>query len=69
MRRGRDGEPLDDELEAGSTSTPGDPPAHSCRRGFVGEDADGRPTPCTLCRPELVERLRRQRTVARDGAA
>lgn len=27
--------------------------AHDCRNGWRGEDDDGRPIPCLLCRPHL----------------
>mgnify|MGYP003709920565 CR=1 FL=1 len=39
-----------DEVEAEST-----PPHHDprCRRGWLGEDLDGRPIPCIQCRPHL----------------
>lgn len=57
-RRDRTGEPLDelpDELAA----------PHRCRRGWVGEDDQGRPIPCITCRPHLPGMLARQR--AWDG--
>ncbi|MGB7363327.1 MAG: hypothetical protein WA931_09855 [Rhodococcus sp. (in: high G+C Gram-positive bacteria)] len=25
-----------------------------CRRGWLGEDAEGRPIPCLVCRPHLA---------------
>lgn len=26
---------------------------HDCRRGWLGEDDEGRPIPCLVCRPHL----------------
>lgn len=28
--------------------------AAACRRGWLGEDSEGRPIPCTRCRPHLA---------------
>jgi hypothetical protein len=45
MRRDRDGSPLDD-----------DPPTvHECAAGWTGEDHHGRPIPCRVCKPWLVD--------------
>lgn len=30
-----------------------------CRNGWLGEDSGGRPVPCLVCRPHLVERRQR----------
>lgn len=32
------------------------PLVHVCDAGWCGEDADGRPVPCLVCRPHLVGR-------------
>jgi hypothetical protein len=45
MTHDRFGEQLDN-----STEQPHDP---RCRRGWLGEDIDGRPVPCIICRPHL----------------
>lgn len=29
--------------------------AERCRRGWLGEDSEGRPIPCPVCRPWLLE--------------
>jgi hypothetical protein len=29
---------------------------HDCTRGWVGEDHDGRPVPCFICKPYLTRR-------------
>lgn len=49
----RFGEPLPDELLE-------EPRPHRCDRGWLDTDTDTL-RPCPVCRPELVERLRRQR--------
>lgn len=28
-----------------------------CKNGWLGEDAEGRPIPCTRCRPHLTKRV------------
>lgn len=38
---------------------------HYCRRGWTGEDSEGRPIPCHRCRPHLRPMLAKQR--AWDG--
>jgi hypothetical protein len=53
VKRGRDGEVLEDE------ALPAPRPAHHCVLGWVGEDAEGRPVPCLICRPHVLEQRRR----------
>lgn len=38
-----------------------EPRPHRCRNGFQGEDDQGRPIPCVICRAELAQRIRDQR--------
>lgn len=52
MKRDRTGELVEDEPML---------PTHACSAGFLGEDLDGRLIPCPVCKPGLIERLRKQR--------
>lgn len=52
MKRDRTGEVIEDDSLL---------PAHVCSAGFLGEDLDGRLIPCPVCKPELIQKLRRQR--------
>lgn len=49
-RHDRTGEPIDDTTEP----APHDP---QCRSGWLGEDLDGRPIPCLICRPHLAQTI------------
>ena len=59
-RRDRDGEPLPEHLLVRLA----DPPEHHCTKGWLGDDEQGRPTPCPRCRPWVAaeRRLRAERT-------
>lgn len=48
MRRDRTGELLDDEDQAEP-----EPERHLCNGGWLGEDEQGRPRPCSSCKPHL----------------
>lgn len=54
-RLDRYGEPLPEELLE-------PPPIHRCNDGWLDDDAEGRPTPCGVCRAPTVRRLHAQRT-------
>lgn len=47
-RYDRYGEPIDDD-----EPTAYSPAEHQCDQGWLGEDHDGRPIPCLVCRPHL----------------
>lgn len=47
-RYDRTGEPYDEPGVAAPR-----PHEARCRSGWLGEDAEGRPVPCTVCRPHL----------------
>lgn len=51
MTHDRTGERVEDDA-----LTRNHPIAHDprCRRGWLGEDLDGRPIPCLRCRPHLI---------------
>lgn len=42
-------------------------PGHKCRRGWLGEDLEGRPVPCLVCRPWLGEAAAAARNVRRGA--
>lgn len=46
----RTGERIDDSVVASEATPDHDP---RCRKGFLGEELDGRPIPCLQCRPHL----------------
>jgi hypothetical protein len=50
MRRGRDGDLLDDDDDASVERLPHE---HACVDGWIGTDDDGRPVPCPACKPHL----------------
>jgi hypothetical protein len=52
MRRGRDGEALEDDDQDSALEQSHDP---SCVGGWLGDDEDA-PVPCPVCRPHLVRR-------------
>ncbi|QSE90307.1 hypothetical protein JWS13_17610 [Rhodococcus pseudokoreensis] len=38
-------------------ATPSNRPHHlDCKRGWLGQDLDGRPIPCIQCKPHLAHR-------------
>lgn len=51
MRRDRTGEPIEDEPDDQPAA---EPDRHSCNGGWLGEDDEGRPRPCLICRPNLA---------------
>jgi hypothetical protein len=44
----RTGEPIDPD-------TPEDDHPYGCEDGWLGEDAQGRPRPCPVCRPHIPQ--------------
>jgi len=54
--RDRTGEVLDPDPDDDWT-----PHEDRCRDGWLREDADGRPSPCLLCRPHLARRRKASR--------
>ena len=50
-RYDRYGEPIEIETPR--------PHEASCRNGWLGEDSEGRPVPCTICRPHLQKETQR----------
>lgn len=42
----------------GSLTAAPPPRPHTCRRGWRGTDAEGRPVPCLVCRPHLARPTR-----------
>lgn len=57
-RRDRSGELVDEPPE-------GAEPEHVCQNGYLGEDHEGRPRPCPICKPNLLntrDRLEEQMT-------
>jgi hypothetical protein len=58
-RLDRYGDPIEDELlmDEGRPSRP-----HRCRDGWLDDDAEGRPTPCPICKAPTVKRIHAQRS-------
>jgi len=54
MRRDRDGSELVDDPATEQ---------HVCQDGWVGEDQDGRPWPCPICRADTIRIRARRRAV------
>lgn len=52
MTLDRYGEPTEGVVTSTAPSGGHDP---RCRRGWLGEDLDGRPVPCLICRPHLAQ--------------
>lgn len=61
LRRDRDGELVQAHVETDERHDCGTQDLRGAARGFLGEDSEGRPRYCPICRPWTTPRARAQR--------